>query len=268
MFNLDTNDTLRIVQISDTHLSSAQDGHLLGMNTLHSLNCVLDLIQQSDRTPDILLVTGDLSQDGSLESYQHLKLSLARFDCPIFWMAGNHDEPGNMMDVIGDGHEREQLIRTSHWQLVLLNSQVPGCVHGELAESQLALLQDSLESASERHTLISFHHHPVCVSSKWMEGIGLQNSDQLFKRIKGNRSVKALLWGHVHQAFDDECDGLRLLSTPSTCVQFAPGSDEFSIDCKAPGYRWLDLHPDGRIETGVERASHIEFEVDYSVKGY
>ena len=40
------------------------------------------------------------------------------------------------------------------------------------------------------------------------------------------------------------------------------------MDCASPGYRWLDLLDDGSIETGVSRVEGIEFEVDYSVKGY
>ena len=61
---------------------------------------------------------------------------------------------------------------------------------------------------------------------------------------------------------------LRLLASPSTCVQFAPGSEEFQVDRSAPGYRWLRLHADGRLDTGVSRVTGIHFEVDYSVKGY
>jgi Icc protein len=44
---------------------------------------------------------------------------------------------------------------------------------------------------------------------------------------------------------------LRLLSTPSTCAQFRPGSDSFAIDERPPGYRWLDLRADGRLDTEV-----------------
>jgi Icc protein len=51
-------------------------------------------------------------------------------------------------------------------------------------------------------------------------------------------------------------------------VQFAPGSEDFSVGSEAPGYRWLRLTRDGRVETGVSRVIGIAFEVDYSVKGY
>ncbi|MOA49871.1 3',5'-cyclic adenosine monophosphate phosphodiesterase CpdA [compost metagenome] len=80
--------------------------------------------------------------------------------------------------------------------------------------------------------------------------------------------VKAMLWGHIHQEFDQLREQVRLLASPSTCVQFAPGSEEFQVDRSAPGYRWLRLHADGLLETGVSRVTGIDFEIDYSVKGY
>ena len=63
--------------------------------------------------------------------------------------------------------------------------------------------------------------------------------------------LRAILWGHVHQASDRVRQGVRLLSTPSTCAQFLPGSATFAMDTRPPGYRWLDLHDDGRIETRI-----------------
>ena len=70
------------------------------------------------------------------------------------------------------------------------------------------------------------------------------------------------------QQSDRIVDGIRMLSTPSTCVQFTPESEDFSVDMIAPGYRWLQLNPDGSIETKVSRVEGIEFEIDLSVKGY
>ena len=61
---------------------------------------------------------------------------------------------------------------------------------------------------------------------------------------------------------------VRLLASPSTCVQFTPGSEDFAVDTLAPGYRWLRLLPDGTLETGVARVTGIDFEIDYSIKGY
>src|SRR5690606_20318060 len=115
---------------------------------------------------------------------------------------------------------------------------------------------------------ICFHHHPLSMGSRWIDTIGLHNADELLAIVRRHNNVRCVLWGHVHQESDQIIDGVRYLSTPSTCVQFMPGSDDFAIDTLAPGYRWLDLHPDGRVDTGVSRVEDIAFDIDYSVKGY
>jgi Icc protein len=58
------------------------------------------------------------------------------------------------------------------------------------------------------------------------------------------------------------------MASPSTCIQFAPNSEDFKLDERAPGYRWLRLHDDGRIETGVSRIDASLFPVDLSGAGY
>lgn len=268
MFSLETNDSVHLVQITDTHLNEPEDGHLLGMQTLHSLNCVLDRVRMEQNRIDALLVTGDLSQDGSIQSYQHLQKALNDFSCPSFWLEGNHDNPTNLAEVDAGNHHLERVIRTRHWQIIMLNSQVVGKVYGRLDEQQLELLDSALSEQPQLHTLVCFHHHPVDMECDWIDGIGIRNADDLWQVIERHNNVRAMLWGHVHQSSDRMRGDVRLLSTPSTCVQFEPHTKDFSVDRRAPGYRQLTLNADGSIDTTVSRVDDIEFDVDYSVKGY
>jgi Icc protein len=80
--------------------------------------------------------------------------------------------------------------------------------------------------------------------------------------------VKGILWGHVHQQIDRAHNGVALMGSPSTCVQFAPGSERFKADDSAPGYRWLELQPDGSVLSGVSRVEGVDFHVDLESKGY
>ena len=63
--------------------------------------------------------------------------------------------------------------------------------------------------------------------------------------------ASVVVFGHVHQTVDRMIGNVRLLGTPSTCVQFKPRSDAFALDDLPPGYRWITLHPDGSIDTEV-----------------
>ncbi|WP_068829090.1 3',5'-cyclic-AMP phosphodiesterase [Pseudomonas sp. BMS12] len=257
-----------LVQLSDSHLFAEEDGKLLGMNTRDSLEKVIERVQSEQPQIDLILASGDLSQDGSLASYQRFHRLTAQLGAETRWFAGNHDELPAMQEACANSDLLEPIIDLGNWRITLLDSSIPGAVPGYLADDQLELLEKALSDAPQRHHLICFHHHPVSIGCDWMEPIGLRNPEALFAVLARHAQVKALLWGHIHQEFDQQRDGMRLLASPSTCVQFAPGSTEFQVDTSAPGYRWLRLHADGRLETGVSRVTGIDFEVDYSVKGY
>lgn len=268
MYSLDNEGPIQFIQITDTHLLETEQGHLLGLDTQYSLDCVLKTVQSENTDIDFFVVSGDLSQDGSLSSYQRLKDSLAPFKVPSFWFAGNHDEMSNMKTISQGTEHLENIIRTQHWQLVLLNSQVEGAVFGNLADDQLELLEQALADRPDLHTLVSLHHHPIAMESGWMDKIGVKNGEKLMAIARQHPNVKCILWGHVHQDSDRMVDGIRMLSTPSTCVQFLPKSEDFNVDMIAPGYRRMILNPDGTIETKVSRVEGIKFDIDLSVKGY
>lgn len=268
MFQLTSAETLRVVQVTDTHLFGDVGGKLLGIPTYDSMQAVLAQLSEFPFRADAMLVTGDLSQDGSEQSYRLLDDALASFGAPVFWLPGNHDEPQNLELV---GRERDHLhkiIRSDYWQIVMLDSQVEGAVFGQLSPSELQMLEQALKDAPDLHTLVCLHHHPIPMNSQWMDNIGLRNRHELMDMLAAYDNAKAVLWGHVHQTCDGYVSGVRLMSTPSTCIQFEPHTSDFSLDDVAPGFRWLELHKDGRISTGVERLSEVSFEVDRTQTGY
>ena len=257
-----------LVQLTDSHLFANADGKLLGMNTHDSLQRVIERILDEQPQVDLILASGDLSQDGSLQSYQRFRQLHEQIPAPARWFAGNHDELPALQAACAGSDLLQPVTDLGNWRIILLDTSIPGAVPGHLSAAQLALLSTALSDAGERHVLVTFHHHPVSIGCRWMEPIGLRNPDALFAVLDGFPQVRALLWGHIHQEFDQLRNGVRLLASPSTCVQFAPGSEEFQVDQEAPGYRWLRLYADGRLETAVSRVVGIRFEVDYSIKGY
>ncbi|KJH79343.1 3',5'-cyclic-AMP phosphodiesterase [Pseudomonas sp. KSR10] len=261
-------DSVLLVQLTDSHLFAEAGGKLLGLDTGESLQRVVDLVLDEQPRIDLMLATGDLSQDGSLASYQRFRQLSERIDAPVRWCPGNHDELAAMQEATRGSEIMLPVLDIGAWRVILLDTLVPGSVFGMLRDDQLALLERTLRDAPERHHLICLHHHPVTIGSRWMDSIGLHNRDALFAVLDRFPCVQAVLWGHIHQEFDALRGDVRLLATPSTGVQFAPGSEDFQVDTCAPGYRWLRLYADGRLETGVSRVVGTTFEVDYSVKGY
>lgn len=261
-------DVVRVLQITDSHLRAELDGNLLGMVTLDSLDAVMTSVQSTEPDPDLILVTGDIAQDGSIAAYQLMADRLRAFRCPIIWSMGNHDQREAMDAVAGPLGYMRKSIELGDWLVVCLDSSCPRKVYGRIDPEELEWLAETLSNATQSHILVSLHHHPVEIGSRWLDTIGLHNSEAFLDIIDRCDRVRAVLWGHVHQAYDQQRNAIRLLSTPSTCVQFKPGSEDFAVDDEPPGYRTLSLKFDGSIDTLVHRVEDIEFEVDLNSKGY
>ena len=101
-----------------------------------------------------------------------------------------------------------------------------------------------------------------------MDKIGLTNPEPFWQIVDRHPQVKVVLWGHVHQDFERTRNGVELLATPSTCIQFTSGSDDFAVEPLAPGYRWFELQPSGDYCTLVHRAEQFEFTLDQNAGGY
>lgn len=257
-----------VVQLTDSHLFAQLDGTLMGVKTQESLKCVLELVGAEQLQIDLLLCTGDISQDGTPASYQRFAAMTSTLEVPMRWLAGNHDEAAALDQVCGLAGWLTSVTDIGRWRIVMLDSSVAGQVYGQLAEDQLILLEDALRSAGERHVLLAVHHHPLPINSQWMDQIGLHNADQLLSLISRYNNVRTVLCGHVHQAFDQQWQGVRWLATPSTCIQFTPHSADFAVDDSAPGYRWLHLYDDGQLATGVSRVEQVKFAIDRSATNY
>ncbi|AJC64888.1 MULTISPECIES: 3',5'-cyclic-AMP phosphodiesterase [Dickeya] len=261
---------VRILQITDTHLFADEQGTLLGVNTNRSYQAVLNAIAAQQMNVDLITATGDLAQDHTQDAYTHFATGIRRLGAPCVWLPGNHDFQPAMVDVLARSGiaPSKHVLLGEHWQVILLDSQVFGVPHGELSEYQLEWLDRSLQSQPERHTLLMLHHHPLSSGCTWLDQHSLRNAHSLDALLSRFPHVRTVLCGHIHQEMDLDWNGRRLLATPSTCVQFKPHCTNFTIDNVAPGWRYLELLPDGGVETRVCRLEGNEFLPDMDSDGY
>lgn len=259
---------LRLVQITDCHLGEKAGTRLLNVDTDRSLAAVLTLVKRQQPRIDALLLTGDLSDSGSVAAYRRVLAATAGLCATARWMPGNHDSAVAMRRMLGDDARLRRSLLLGNWQIIALDTAVPGKVGGELAASELDALRECLRGEPQRHALVCLHHPPLPVGCDWIDDQRVANADAFWHELAAFPQVRAVLCGHVHQQFDALHGDVRVFTSPSTCVQFAPNSAGFSVDNVAPGYRWLDLHADGRIDTGVERPADYVCEVDLAAAGY
>jgi Icc protein len=262
-------DGLKVLQITDSHLYADPSRCLLGINTLETFDQVLQQALQEAGRPDLILATGDLVHDASDSGYKRLLGRFKLTDIPTYCLPGNHDQPGKMRQLLNqDNVHCTAGVQAKEWSLIFLDSTIPGSDGGKIDQGQMAILKELLEAHPDKHTLISMHHHPLPVGSRWMDTMVLEKSGPFFELVLSHPQVKGILCGHIHQTFEVNYKGLKILGSPSTCVQFTAGEDDFAIDPIPPGYRWLSLQPDGKILSGISSLPEIPSGLDLASIGY
>lgn len=246
--------SVRVLQITDTHLFANPQETMRGCATAQTLNQVIRAIQPLCPTLDALLLTGDLSQDETPESYRRLYEMIAPLSVPTYWIPGNHDDFHTMGTILNQPpFQSQKTVNLGNWTLILLNTQEPRQVAGRLSPNSLTWLEEQLKQGRDRPTLLVMHHPPCRIESAWMDDLRLQNSQDFYQVIDSHPQVKGVVFGHIHQAFEAIRRQIPYLGSPSTCIQFKPQTPTLVLDDGGPGCRLLTLQADGHLEAQVLR---------------
>jgi len=247
---------LRVLQITDMHLQETPDIELRGVNPEQRFLSVLNHLRTEEA--DMLLLTGDLSHH-SIPAYTRLSDYLQQLDIPSYWIPGNHDLSGEMFRFAEQGYGTKS-IDLSGWRILMLDStSMPdGRGGGALSEPELQFLRTELdEAAEELNILLVLHHNPVSVDSRWQDSIMLANADQFWSTVNCYPQVKGVVFGHVHQTWALERDGVKLFSAPATAAQFKSRTErpetEDNHELSGPAYATYELCDDGTITQKVRR---------------
>ncbi len=260
-----------LVQLSDLHLFTDAHQSLLGVVTEQTFQSVLQATLSLAPAPDAIVLTGDLSQDGSAAAYKRLKHYMNQTQIDTYWLAGNHDR-WQPLSVELQGHcifQDKQFSRGS-WTVILISTLLEGQESGHLSEDSLQFLYQSLTVAAQQqqYVLVSLHHPPFLVQSSWLDQSTLQAPERLFEILDQFPNVRLVIFGHIHQDFQRYRHGVAYLGCPSTCIQFKPMSHQFELERLPPAYRQLWLHNDGTFSTQIARVPAGFQEPDLHYSGY
>ncbi len=249
---------MKLIQITDPHLHADPAARSRTGVPFAQLEAVV--VAVIAECPDVVVVTGDISQDESAASYAAAARLFDTLPCPWYWLPGNHDR----LDIMAAERPLADAVELGDWRMLLLNTQVPGKPHGRLGAERLSALERQLED-NDRPTLIAMHHPPVAVGADWMDAIGLKDREAFWQALALYPQVQTVVFGHAHQALASTvtCAGqtVGVYGCPAAADQFLPDAKHFAVDAEAsPGYRVLTLDARG-ASTRVERvrmAQHSE----------
>jgi len=245
-----------LAQLTDSHIG-ADWGGPVGPEL--ALAAAVDALRTPRHRPDAVVVTGDLAGDGAAEQYAVVREQLQRLEIPFVVLPGNHDDRATMraaFDLPGGAEDPIHVaVDLGPLRLVALDTTIPGKVDGALPESELQWLEQSLQDAPERPTIIAMHHPPVLTGlSAWdATAIGPVERTVLSRVLSRHRQVLALIAGHLHRALVSTFAGRPTVVMPSTYLQGSLdwSSADFGFVAEPPAF---GLHAllDGELVSHVQ----------------
>ena len=247
---------MEIVQITDLHITRDIGNIKNNCKPYLTLSNTLKHIKEHYPQVKDIVITGDLSNDYSQESYVVIKDLLKIYAFDIFILPGNHDSL-DCIQAICDNQISTKSIDLRPFNILTYNfdTHVPGKINGHLKRTQIDELKNKLNSNASIDKIIIFTHHPVAkINSKWIDKHICENSDELLELMLSHDNKEFKIFsGHVHQEFDYKKNNIEFFTTPSTCYQFKKQSEDFALeDNLSYGYRVIELHHNN-IKTKVIR---------------
>lgn len=216
-----------IAQLSDIHVrprgmlyqglvdSNAMFAHAIG--TLNRLN----------PAPNLVLITGDLTDEGSPDEYEALRELLEPLRHPFAVMPGNHDDRDQLRAAFADQlwlpaeGELNFGIDVGAVRILALDTSVPERHHGELGGASLAWLERELAENVHRPVVIAMHHPPFVTGIPYLDLYGLRNVGAFVELVARYENIDRIVAGHVHRSMQTRIGSVPVLTCPSTTTQIA-----------------------------------------------
>lgn len=237
---------MKIIQITDTHL--VPSGMVVnGVDPEQQLRRAVDDVLARHANTDLMVITGDLCNDGEPEAYALLREILSPAPFPVRFLLGNHDRRPPFVEAFPD-HPRDENGYVQSWldtefgRLLFLDSHEAGVIGGIYGEDRLAWLDEALAGAGTLPVTVFIHHPPIHDGIGHFREISLHDDGALRRRLgRHPGGVRHIVFGHIH---------IPLAGTSPEGMAFSSGqacSHRFITDLEARDPWWTGGNPCYRI---------------------
>ena len=249
---------VKLIQLSDLHLvrPGKLTSKVLDTNSILE-ETINEILRKKDYFGKIegLVVTGDVSDDGSIESYLSAHEKLIKLNVPVLVIPGNHDLRNPMREVFSEHVEFSTNSSQFDWVfkyeetvIVGLDSLVEGENFGFLEKTSLEFLSNQLSIHNGSDIVLLIHHPPIKTGIYFMDKIGLTNSSDLSECLKATNRPVRILCGHVHGVYHGLLGIHPVVSAPSVCSAFEFNRKKFApvgFNRGPTGYAYLETSSNG-----------------------
>lgn len=217
-----------IAQLSDLHLRPPGRLYQGLVDSNAMAEAAVTAVNGLSPAPDVVLISGDIVDEGGDEDYAFARELLAAIRAPVLAIPGNHDEREGFRRCF-DGQPGMPETGPIHFvadrigpvRIIGFDVTVPGAHHGEADAAALSWLETALDREPDRPTVIMMHQPPAASGIACIDEYACRGETALAALISRFPAVERLLCGHIHRAMQMRFGGTLLQTAPSTTTAIA-----------------------------------------------
>jgi len=216
-----------IAQISDVHVRPRGILYQDAVDSNRMLASAITCLNHLSPAPDLVMITGDLTDEGHPDEYAMLRELLAALRLPFIVLPGNHDDRSHLRAAFGD-HRYLPHDGPLHYTMTIgdvtviaLDTSVPQLHHGELSTASLEWFDRALTECRGRPALVAMHHPPFATGIPYLDIYGMRDTAAFADVLQTHDHVDRVVVGHVHRSMQTRIGRVPVLSCPSTVTQIA-----------------------------------------------
>ena len=265
-------DHMLIAQLTDIHIGFDPEAQPEELNRTRFC-AALGRVFETPNTPDLLVLSGDLTDHGDRDSFARIAALLSEVPCPILPLVGNHDTREELLRAFPDCPQADgfvhYVVERDGLAIVCLDTLGPGRHGGAFCADRRDWLGARLDEVRGGPVAIFMHHPPVISGIDWMDPA--PNEDWIVNfgaALAGHEDhVIAINCGHLHRPLAARFRGIPVAVTPSiaplVALDLSPIDQDHAdnrdlITTEPPSYalhRW----------DGTELVTHYETVSDWQI---
>lgn len=178
-----------LVQISDIHC-----GPMFRRETFRSA-----IKEVNEMSPDIVLVTGDLTENGLISEFKTAARGLRRLKAEkVIYVSGNHDYRSTGYLLFKEFFPFLQVTELGDVIIAVLSSARPDRDDGEVGHRQNLWLESTLGKHQDKVKIVTMHHHVIPVPDTGADQITVIDAGDVLRSLTKS-NVNLVLCGHRHR---------------------------------------------------------------------
>ncbi len=170
-------------------------------------------------SPDVVLVTGDLTEDGLMTEFQKVSTHLKKLKVSkVIYVSGNHDYRSTGYLLFRQFFSFSKITEIGDAIIIVVSSARPDRDDGEVGHRQNLWLERTLAKHQDKLKIVAIHHHIIPVPDTGADQITVIDAGDVLRSLIRSKA-DLVFCGHRHRPWRWQIENMKVIHAGSVSCE-------------------------------------------------